>query len=88
MNRRVWLRSVSAGLVASLPGLGRTSVGQDAPYQSPYSLKFRHPLADLEAGLNQPPWNDPALESEVPAREARDRPVWPTTATEGDESPY
>jgi hypothetical protein len=69
MNRRAWLRSVSAGLVASLPGLRRPSIAQNAPYRSPYNLKFRHPLADLEVGLNQPPWNDPHLESEVPARD-------------------
>jgi len=69
VNRRAWQRSVSVGLVASLPGLGRPSVAQDAPYRSPYSLKFRHPLADLEVGLNQPPWNDPHLESEVSARD-------------------
>ncbi len=68
MNRRSWLRSVSAGLVASLPGLGRPSVAQEAPYRSPYSLKFRHPLAELEAGFDRPPWNDPDLESDVPAR--------------------
>jgi cell wall-associated NlpC family hydrolase len=56
-----------------MPGLGRLSVAQEAPYRSPYSLKFRHPVADLEAGLNRPPWNDPDLESELPARHWYDR---------------
>jgi hypothetical protein len=69
MNRRAWLRSVGAGVVASVPDAARTSVAQDLPYRSPYGLKFRHPQADLETGLNEPPWNNPYLESEFPARE-------------------
>jgi hypothetical protein len=69
MNRRAWLRSVSAGLVTSLSGLERAGVAHDAPYRSPYHLKFRHPLADLEVGFNQPPWNDPRLESGLPAHD-------------------
>ena len=70
MNRRAWLRSVGAGFVTSLPGLGRPALAQEAPYRSPYSLKFRHEVADLEFGFNQPPWNDPQLESQLSARES------------------
>jgi hypothetical protein len=80
MNRRAWLRSASAGLVASLPCMRRPSVSQDAPYGSPYSLKFRHPLADLEVGLNQPPWNDPHLTTTRTARGFR-------SASTSDRSP-
>jgi cell wall-associated NlpC family hydrolase len=69
MNRREWLRCVNAGLAASLPGRARPSVAQDAPYRSPYSLQFRHPLQELELGFDQAPWNDPRLESAVPARD-------------------
>ena len=55
MNRRAWLRSVSAGFVATFPDLGRLILAQETPYRSPYRLKFRHPLAEREVGFNQPP---------------------------------
>ena len=55
MKRRTWLRSVTAGFVATLPDLGRSILAQEAPYRSPYSLKFRHPVAELEVGFDRPP---------------------------------
>jgi NlpC/P60 family len=69
MNRRAWLRSLSVGLVASPSNRGRPSLAQEVPYRSPYSLKFRHLLPDLGVGFDLPPWNNPHLESEVPARD-------------------
>jgi hypothetical protein len=69
MNRRAWLRQVGAGFAASLSELGRFARAQEAPYQSPYRLKFRHPVTDLAVGFDEPPWSNPLLESLVPARD-------------------
>ena len=70
MNRRAWLRP--GGLRGSrrrCPELGRFARAQEASYQSPYRLKFRHPVTDLEVGFDGPPWSNPLLESLVPARD-------------------
>ena len=52
MNRRAWLLPIGAALASSLFSLGRLASGRAPAYRSPYSLKFRHPLADLEVGFN------------------------------------
>ncbi len=67
MNRRAWLRPMSAGLVTSSWSLESKAVAQEPSYRSPYSVKFRQPVADLEVGFDQAPWNNPHLESDLPA---------------------
>ncbi|MFN7802504.1 MAG: NlpC/P60 family protein [Planctomycetaceae bacterium] len=42
-------------------------------YVSPYRLKFRHPAQQLAAGFQQPPWNNPHDQSEVPHSRWYDR---------------
>lgn len=70
MNRRHWFRYAATGL-AFLSPMGRLFAQSE--YQSPYRFKFRHPLADLEVGFREAPWNTPHDEAVVPAREWYDR---------------
>jgi hypothetical protein len=69
MNRRGWLigtsRAVSAALVL---GARPARAWQEAAYRSPYGLRFRHPIPDLAAGTEGPPWNSTLEESDVPPR--------------------
>ena len=51
MNRRAWLGSASAGLVASVPGLGRPSVAQDAQMLRHRRLRHTQLLLDVPHGL-------------------------------------
>lgn len=38
-------------------------------YQSPYQLQLRHSEQELTENFNQPPWNSPSLESDIPHHE-------------------
>ncbi len=70
MNRRALL----CRLGLNLTGLGflanaRVSARQESAYRSPYRLRFRHPVVELEAGFAAAPWNSAQLESAIPAQE-------------------
>ena len=69
MNRRAWVRQTCAGLVASSLFGRQSSDAQNAPYSSPYRLKFRHARADLDVGFNRHPWSSVHEESDLPARD-------------------
>jgi hypothetical protein len=59
-------RAAAAGLVVGRP-VARAR--QEAAYQSPYRLRFRHPVADLAAGAGEPPWASPLEEAALPPGE-------------------
>ncbi len=75
MNRRAWLQT-SALAMAGLGLRGPLSArAQDAPYRSPYTLKYRNPVESLEEGFGAPPWNSPMAESALPPQEWSSREV-------------
>jgi hypothetical protein len=60
------------GLALTPSGCGSSATTASAPtsspsggYQSPYTLKYTLPTADLLAGFGQSPWNNPQLQSSV-----------------------
>src|SRR5271157_2201542 len=70
MNRR----AVLSRLARNLTGLGlaansQVSARQEPAYRSPYRLRFRHAVVELEAGFAAAPWNSAQFESAVPAQE-------------------
>src|SRR5271157_131402 len=70
MNRRALL----SRLARNLTGLGllansQVSARQESAYRSPYRLRFRNPVEELEAGFAEAPWNGAQFESAVPAQE-------------------
>lgn len=72
-SRREFLErgiTLTAGL-AAFPDGGALMVAaqEQAPYRSPYRLRFRHPVEELSVGFDREPWNDPRLESDIPHRE-------------------
>jgi cell wall-associated NlpC family hydrolase len=69
LNRREILRPAALGLAASILTPRGGILAQEPSYHSPYQLKFRHDVPDLESGFDQPPWNSPRSESSTPASE-------------------
>ena len=73
-TRRRWLNKLGSGLtLLALAGRFRPTHAQEPVYRSPYSLKYRHPLPQLEAGFQEHPWNHVQEESSIPFHEWYDR---------------
>lgn len=68
MDRRRWIRNAALGLftVPLLESLWPLAAQDGAEYRSPYSLRFRHPVEELEVGFREAPWNSPHEEAVVP----------------------
>jgi len=70
MNRRALLSRLALNLTGvGLLANSQVSARQESAYRSPYRLRFRNPLVELEAGFAEAPWNSAQFESAVPARE-------------------
>lgn len=67
------MRLASAAILATAL-IGLSAVAADG-YQSPYSLKYNHPLESLIGDLQKTPRGDPKLTAEIPFHE------WYSTAT-------
>ena len=73
-SRRNWLRAVGGALaVPAFANSLNLLAGQQVGYQSPYQLKYRHPLNHLEVGFGEPPWSNVREESAVPYQEWYER---------------
>jgi len=68
-----WKCLAIVGFLLAAPIANPLQAQEKEKYVSPYKLKFRHPVQELAVGFNQPPWNTPHDESDIPHARWYDR---------------